>query len=289
VQERMSPPTFNDLGKSAKDLFNKGYAHGFLKFDSTTRAGDKNGVEFKTAASHNLSSQKLLGNLDVKYKVPEYGVVITEKWNTDNTLGTAIEFKDQLAKGLKVTLDTSYVPHSAKRGALLKTEWTGDMMKLNADITLTGGPVLNLAGVWSRGFWLFGAQGKFDLASNELKSTSVAFDRETPEYTLHVFTNDGREFGGSAYHRVHKNVELGAQLGWTVGDNGTRFGLASKYRVNNDLLLRAKVDNKSQVAISATHDLNSGLKLTFSTLFSLVNGPDVSNKFGVGLEYVPFN
>ncbi|RCN35492.1 hypothetical protein ANCCAN_18636 [Ancylostoma caninum] len=69
----MAPPTFADLGKSAKDLFNKGYNHGFLKVDSTTKAGDSKEVEFKTSASHNLGSGKLGGNLDVKYKIPAYG------------------------------------------------------------------------------------------------------------------------------------------------------------------------------------------------------------------------
>lgn len=47
--------------------------HGFLKVDSTTRAGDAKEVEFKTSASHNLGSGKLGGNLDVKYKIPAYG------------------------------------------------------------------------------------------------------------------------------------------------------------------------------------------------------------------------
>uniref|UniRef100_A0A915E735 Voltage-dependent anion-selective channel n=1 Tax=Ditylenchus dipsaci TaxID=166011 RepID=A0A915E735_9BILA len=252
----MTPPSFNDLGKSSKDLFNKGYAHGFLKFDSTTKA-----------------VAEPLGNLEVKYKIPQYGSVITEKWNTDNTLGTAIEIKDQLAKGLKVTLDTTYVPHTAKRGAVMKTEWSGDMLKINADMTLSYGPVLTLSSVWA--------------TTNDLKTTSVACGYDSPEYTVHAYTNDGNEFGGSTYHKVHKNVELGAQLGWTVGDQGTRFALASKYRVNNDLILRAKVDNKSQVAVSATHDLSSGVKITFSTLFGLVNGTDANNKFGIGVEYTP--
>lgn len=284
----MSPPNFSELGKSSRDLFNRGYAHGFLKFDSTTKAGDKGSVEFSTGALHNLTTQKLTGNVEVKYKIPQYGSVITEKWNTDNTLGTAVEIKDQLAKGLKVTIDTTYVPHTAKRGALLKTEWAGDMTKINADVTLNNGPVLTLAGVCSKNGWLAGVQGKFDLAANELRNTSVAFGYTTPEYTVHAYSNDGREFGGSTYHKVHKNVELGAQLGWTVGDQGTRFALASKYLVNNDMLLRAKIDNKSQVALSATHDLNSGVKLTFSTLFGLVSDTELHNKFGVGLEYTPF-
>jgi len=281
-----SPPPFADLGKSAKDLFGKGYAHGFVKFDSTTKSGSS--VEFKTGASHNLSSQKLGGNVEVKYKIPDYGFTITEKWNTDNTLGTVIEIKDQVRKGLKLTLDTGYTPHNGKRSAILKSEWTGQNLKINGDVNVIGGPVFNLAGVvLFKQDWLVGAQAKFDLASNELKNSNIAFGRQTPEYTLHSYTNDGREFGASFYHRVHKNLELGAQLAWTVGDQSTRFGLASKYRINNELTLQAKVDNKSQVAVSAIHDLSHALKLTLSTHFGLINTPEPSTKFGLGLEYKP--
>lgn len=33
------------------------------------------------------------------------GLTVTEKWNTDNQMGTVIELKDQIRRGTKVTLD----------------------------------------------------------------------------------------------------------------------------------------------------------------------------------------
>ena len=184
----MAPPSFVDLGKQARDLFNKGYSkfsiykfsfvslkqtkiynhhenltrlyiceslreenlvgykycfiyvyfivtfsdHGFLNFDSTTISGQKGEIQFKTNANHNLTSQKLGGNLEVQYKVPEYGVVITEKWNTENVLGTVLEVNDQFARGLKVTVDSSYTPSNAKRDAVVKTEWANELFKVNS-------------------------------------------------------------------------------------------------------------------------------------------------------------
>lgn len=138
---------------------------GFLKVETTTKSGD---VEFKNNASHNLTSQKLVGNVEVKYKLAEHGkllsslsdslgdarnvqavcakvlsvlglsstaltlgITLTEKWNTDNVLGTVFEVKDQFAKGLKVTLDSSYTPHTAKRSGALKTEWSNDIAKVS--------------------------------------------------------------------------------------------------------------------------------------------------------------
>jgi len=282
----MAPPSYADLGKSARDLFSKGYAHGFLNWDSTTKSGESQ-IEFKTAASHNIAGQKTTGRLECKYKIPQYGVVITEKWNTENTLSTAIEVKDQVTRGLTVTLDSSYVPHTAKRSALVKAEWANDTAKVNADLNLSGNPVFTLAAVFGHQSVLFGGQARYDVSTNEVRNTSVAMGYSTPEYTTHAFTNDGREFGASIYHKVHKNLELGAQLGWMTGEQSTRFGLASKYRTTPDILLRGKIDNKANVAVSVTHELSPAAKLTLSAQFGLVQPINDTNKFGVALEYAP--
>lgn len=55
---------------------------------------------------------QVFGSLESKYKVKEYGLTFTEKWNTDNILATDITVQDQLAKGLKLTLDTSFAPQT---------------------------------------------------------------------------------------------------------------------------------------------------------------------------------
>lgn len=83
------------------------------------------------------------GSLETKYRWTEYGLTFTEKWNTDNTLGTEITVEDQvmvacdrtafwylpsagllvtkptgtflyvqLARGLKLTFDSSFSPNT---------------------------------------------------------------------------------------------------------------------------------------------------------------------------------
>uniref|UniRef100_A0A8B9JHI4 Non-selective voltage-gated ion channel VDAC2 n=2 Tax=Astyanax mexicanus TaxID=7994 RepID=A0A8B9JHI4_ASTMX len=90
------PPAYADLGKSAKDIFNKGYGFGLVKLDVKTKSA--NGVEFKTSGSSNTDTNKVTGNLETKYKWDEYGLTFTEKWNTDNTLGTEITVEDQVRR-----------------------------------------------------------------------------------------------------------------------------------------------------------------------------------------------
>ena len=83
------PPTYADLGKSARDVFTKGYGFGLIKLDLKTKS--ENGLEFTSSGSANTETTKVTGSLETKYRWTEYGLTFTEKWNTDNTLGTYYE------------------------------------------------------------------------------------------------------------------------------------------------------------------------------------------------------
>jgi len=78
----MAPPTYGDLGKSARDVFGKGYHFSLLKLDLKTKTAS--GVEFSSGGSSNADTGKVTGNLETKYKFKDHGVTFTEKWNTDN-------------------------------------------------------------------------------------------------------------------------------------------------------------------------------------------------------------
>jgi len=97
----MAPPTYGDLGKQAKDVFGKGYHFGLLKLDVKTKT--EGGVELSSGCQSN-DSGKVFGNLETKYKVGQYGLTFTEKWNTNNILATEIAVQDQLAKGMRIII-----------------------------------------------------------------------------------------------------------------------------------------------------------------------------------------
>lgn len=52
--------------------------------------------EFAAAGSSNTDTGKASGSLETKYKIKEYGLTFTQKWNTDNTLGTEVSMEDQV-------------------------------------------------------------------------------------------------------------------------------------------------------------------------------------------------
>ncbi|MCP9265588.1 Sparc protein [Dirofilaria immitis] len=253
---------------------------GSMRVDACSRSGENHEVEFSSAAVHTVATGKLAGNFDVKYRIPSYGVVLTEKWNTENLLGTIIEIQDRFARGLKLTLDSWYAPHNGKRSGRVKAEWANRNITCNLDVGLDTGPQINFSGVTGLHGWLLGAQSAFDVSSSQLKAISFSFGRIGTDYVLHSYVNDAREFGGSFYHSVAHNLDIGAMFSWTTGEPGARFGLAMKYCPTKDLELKAKVDHDSKLAFALTHNLSNRLKLTLSSQFGMASFSD-GHKYGI--------
>ncbi|XP_023664236.2 non-selective voltage-gated ion channel VDAC2-like isoform X1 [Paramormyrops kingsleyae] len=277
------PPSYSDLGKSAKDVFSKGYGFGLVKLDLKTKS--ESGVEFITSGSSSVDTGKATGNLETKYKLPDLGLSFSQKWNTDNTLTSEITLEDQLAQGLKLTFDTSFVPNTGKKSGKLKAGYKREYVNLGCDVDFDfAGPTVHAATVLGYEGWLVGYQMAFDTAKSKLVQNNFALGYKAGDFQLHTNVNEGTEFGGSIYQKVNDKLETAVSLAWTAGSNNTRFGIAGKYQLDQDTSLSAKVNNASLVGVGYTHSLRPGVKLTLSALIDGKNFNTGGHKVGLGFE-----
>lgn len=282
----MAPPLFADLGKAARDVFFRGYNFGFVKSDTTTKSGD---IELKTNIAQNISAGTLAGAVDVKYKIPQHGATLSERWNTENILTTEVIVDDKILKGLKLILDTSYAPAVGKRSGKVKGEYRHEKATLHGEMKLNGagGPILTGSAVYGYAGWLFGAQAGYDPSKAAVTGTHYIVAVNEGDFGFHAFMQNNTEFGGSIYHKVNRDLELAANMSWATGEQTCRFGVAAKCELDQDMSLRVKLNNASQLALALTHSLKPGLKITASAAFNIQNINDGSHKLGVGLEFTP--
>nr|CAD7444217.1 unnamed protein product [Timema bartmani] len=279
----MGPPSYPDLGKNARDVFGKGYHFGLLKLDLKTKT--KSNVEFSSGGVSNQDSGKVFGSLETKYRVKEYGLTFSEKWNTDNTLATEIAIQDQIAQGLKLSFDTTFAPQTGSKTGRIKSAFQNESVALNCDVDLNlSGPIVQASAVLGYNGWLAGYQSKFDSQRSKITQNNVALGYSTGDFILHTNVNDGQEFGGSIYQRVSPKLETGIQLAWTAGSNDTRFGIGAKYDLDKDAAVRAKVNNVSQIGLGYQQKLREGITLTLSALIDGKNFNQGGHKIGVALE-----
>ncbi|CAK8679032.1 non-selective voltage-gated ion channel VDAC2-like [Clavelina lepadiformis] len=278
------PPTYSDLGKAARDLFDKGYSYGAVKVDLKTKTGT--GIEFTTKGSSSNDTGKIGGSLETKYKQPKHGLTFTEKWTTDNNLSTEVAIEDQIATGLKLSVCTSFSPNSGKKTGALKTAYKRDYINTSLDTDFDfSGPTLQGSAVVGYEGWLAGYQFAFDTSKSALTKNNVALGYNGADFQLLTTLNDASEFGGSIYQSINKDLATGIQLAWTAGQSNTRFGVAAKYNVDSEATLNAKLNNAGQLGLGYTHSLRKGVKLTLSSLIDAKNFNAGGHKLGLGLEF----
>lgn len=73
-----------------------------------------------------------------------------------------------------------------------------------------------------------------------------------------LFRDNGREFNGSIYHKVKPGLEGAIQIAWNSGNNATQFGLGTKYDLDRDASLRAKVNSQLQIGLGYQQKLRDG-------------------------------
>jgi len=278
------PPSYADLGKAARDLFSKGFNYGFYKLESNTTT--KNGISFKLTGSQNHDSNSTSGGLETKYKCKDYGLTFTEKWNTDNTLGTEVTIEDQLVKGLKLTFDTQFAPQTGKKSGKVKSAYKREYINTNCDVDFDfAGPTVHGAAVIGYQGWLAGYQMSFDTSKSKLTKNNFAVGYTAGDFTLHTAVNDGSQFSGSYHQKLTKELESGVQLSWASGSNATKLALAAKYSPDRDTIIRAKIDNASQIGLSYQQRVRDGVTLTLSSMIEGKNFNQGGHKVGLGLEF----
>lgn len=282
----MAPPFYADLGKKANDVFGKGYHFGVIKLDLKTKS--ETGVEFSSGIVSNQESGKVFGSLQSKYAVKDYGLTFTEKWNTDNTLATDITLADKIAAGFKVTLEGTFAPQTGVKTGKLKTSFVNDLLALNTNADLDmAGPIVDVACVLHRQGWLVGVQSQFDTQKTKFTKNNFALGYVSDDFGLHTNVDNGKDFGGSIYQKVSNELECGVSMKWSAGSSDTLFGVGSKYKLDNDASLHAKINNKSLIGLGYTQKLRPGVVLTLSAAIDGQNFNAGGHKVGLALELEP--
>lgn len=279
----MAPPAYADLGKQARDVFGKGYHFGLLKLDVKTKT--ESGVEFSSGCVSHQDKGSVFGNLETKYRMPDYGFTISEKWNTDNVLVTEAVLQDQIAKGLKLSADCMIAPQTGSKSGHLKAAFLHEICALNGELELSSeGQNLTAAAVLGYQGIVGGYQAKFDINDSKMIANNFALGFLHSDFVLHTAVNNGELYSGSVFHKVTDVLEAAVDLTWSSDSNETRFGIGCKYALDGNASVRAKVNNASQIGLGYQQKLRDGITITLSTLIDAKNFNQGGHKYGIGLE-----
>ncbi|XP_065219159.1 voltage-dependent anion-selective channel-like [Planococcus citri] len=283
------PPFYDDLGKSAKDLFSKGYNFDTVKLNVKTKA--PTGSEFNFGGTSHIDSGKFLGTIQGTNRNEKYGINNTARWNTCNTLST--ETSCDFFKGAKLSLESTWYSLQTldDRISKVRAEYRNNHLALRTDVDYKTGPALHLisaSGVFQYDGWFIGLLSKFDTKGSKLKSANLAFGCNFKEYAIHSKMSDQELYNCNIYHRMNPFLETGVEFSCPKENDDTKFGICCKYTWDRDTTVRAKVNNSSQIGLSFAHKLKDGITITLSALISGKNFNQGGHKIGLGIEFEPY-
>lgn len=279
-----NPPSFNDLGKAARDVFNKGFDYPKVKLSLKTKTSS--GVEFDTSGSHDPSKGRTTGQVETKLKFEDHGVTFTESWNTSAEIDTELTYEPCKISGLKFTLGSSFFPSSGFRQAKLKANYRRDYLNAEGDVDMqSNGPTLRGSSVFMYNGWYAGYQVAYNTTASKLDANNVACGYQCPDFTVHSALTNVADCLASVHHKVSKKTEVGLMTTYNMQTSNVTLGLAGKYTLEDGANYRAKVNNQGQIGISYSQDIRAGVKLTLSGLLEGRNIQAGGHKLGLSIDF----
>lgn len=119
---------------------------GQIKLDVITKT--PTGLEFTCAGLSNRETGRVLGHLESKHNVKEWGLTFKEKWTTDNQISTEITVADKMMEGLKLGAVGSFTPQAGKKRGTVSACMKGGYFNVGSEVELDqNGPLINATGV----------------------------------------------------------------------------------------------------------------------------------------------
>lgn len=284
----MGPPSFSDLGKSAKDLFSKNFTFGVVKIEHKTSASE--GISLTTSGTHSFSSGVLDGSLKAEYKLPEYGAKFAQKWDTKNDLSSEISVEDKLVNGLKNTLEFTFNPNDGRKDTKFKTSFKQSFLNSSLDFDLmkpnnlvNGSIAISCPNKdWDK--FVLGTNFSFDNEKRSIGKMTFAASFIDKDFVL--FTSlCGDNVNTSVYYTPRCCLQTAINVNAKLKEGRSVIGFASQYKVDKDSFVKAKIDTSAIVGVAYCRTVLSGVKLTLSGQFNATRPNDGDHKLGLTLEF----
>ncbi|KAL2914372.1 Mitochondrial porin [Polyrhizophydium stewartii] len=279
------PPSFSDLGKSASDLLSKDFPVGAAKLEVNTTT--PNGIKFTVTGNKDNKSGVIGSDLKAKAALQARGITFTESWTTSNVLGAELELQDSLAKGLTLNLSGQLLPEKGTKHAKAGVEYKQEYVFTRSSLDLFKGPTIHADAVVGNNGFVAGGEVAYDVSDAKIHKYSAAVGYIAPLYAVSLLAaNKFTLFSASYHHRVNKEVEAGAKASWNkLTDSTVAIEVGTKYTLDRDAFLKAKVDNTGRLGLGYTQVLRPGVKLALGGLFDTTRLHNDVHKVGFSLTF----
>jgi len=277
------PGLFKDLGKKASDLLSKDFPSEEKKVE--WKGVTSNGVTIETKFEQ--KGDALVGTITPSYKLKEFGTTFLAEVNTKKDIKLEASVENQLVEGSKVT-----VTGEAKGKDSFVTVY-GEYKHPRATVTgsfdfgKSNGQTIKSTALFGMAPFSLGLSCEYLMGqTNEMKNFNTTLGYTTKEFEATLFgrtSGDKNEIGGSYFHNVNSDLVFGAEAVFDTStpDSKPKLAMGTQYKLNEDTIVKGKLDTTGVVQASIAQRLSRNSKLTFGAKVDTKN----NNQLGLGFAF----
>ena len=233
------PSTYSDLGKAARDLFDKGYDYPKIKLSVKTKPTES--VEFEGNGHQDLEKNRTFGSLKTKVKCP-YKIVLSESWNTNSELNTELTYEPKQLEGLKLLVNSRFYPNSGKKAMKGKVGYKREYVNVEGEVDMNiTGPTLTGSAVFQYNGYYGGYQASYASDTGKVVGNNFSGGFEGENFTIHGGVTNLSEVLASAYQKVNDSTEVALQTTYNLQSNNVLVALGGKYTMGDGAVFRVSV------------------------------------------------
>ncbi|KAI0243812.1 Mitochondrial porin, partial [Massospora cicadina] len=258
----MAPVAFPDLDKAVKDLFTRDYPVGQARLEVKTITS--NGVNLTVTGHQDVKTGHIFGEGKVKYFDFKNGLTVTNAVTTNNLLTTQIELENKASRGIKLDILAGYLPMTSQKNLRANVYYKHALAHVRVATDVFKGPIFNVDFVAGQDGVFVGGETSYDVEKGSVAkcNASVAYMHRDFTAALHSTDSFGT-FAGTFYQRVNPDVDV---------------GLGTKYSLDKEAFVKAKVDNQGKLGLAYTQLLKPGIKLSLGGSFDTAKLNEPSHK-----------
>lgn len=284
-------PFYSDMGKDLKDLFTDDLDHQKVKVKVTSSTSDN--FDFKATGCHSKADNKSCGDVEFKYKRPDYGFSYTESWDTANNLNAKLELEKELKEiPTKLILNSGFVP---LQNSNLYVE--GILKNSHQFATLENGTKIkkDLSTIESCHQLVFGKGGLYlggIFGYNWVDKNSTQHDI-TLGYSGKTFQMHANLYEKwnkvccSMLHEVNPELTFGMKSEYSRNDALTTISGVLKYKMNDTSIFKTTLNNHGLLGLSYRQELRPFVALVLNAEINTMAFSGGNHKSGLGIEITP--
>lgn len=280
-----SPPSFGDLGKDPKNLFEKTFNYDRCQFKCKSKTEKDLDISSNIWRDNNCGDVK--GELEFKKTLSQPDVKINLKGTVDQKFGLTLTH-NSLAKGLEVSIGSEIVPVISESVNRLKAKYKKGYGNLGLHWEFpgvnVGRSIIKSDIVIGKPELCFGGSLDYNVSSGCVSRNSVAVAYQWPQTSICLSAVDLKKLSAMFSQKVNDKIELGGEITAERGRNCNKISAVCSYRMDKDIKLKAKMNTHGELALGSKLKINDRLVLKFSSHINLLALNQPTHKFGCGME-----